>query len=243
VFVPAERAMIEGVLRLADRPVRAVMTPRAEIVWIDLHADQAALLRAVERQQHSRLLVCAGSLDHTLGVVHTKDLLPSALRGEAPDLAALMQPPLIVPDRTSVLALLDRFRQQKIHMAVLVDEYGSTEGLVTPTDVLEAIAGDLPEQRDEAEPMVVRRDDGSWLLDGMLPIDDFEHLAGLRGLRTGTDFHTMAGFILEQLGRLPKVGESFDFQGARFEVVDLDGRRIDKILYRPRPDDAPVAPG
>ncbi len=235
VFVPAERDMIEGVLRMADRAVKAIMTPRSEIIWIDVNADRAALLKIFEDGRCSRLLVCDGSIDHAIGVVHTKDLLPVALRGETPSLKSLMAPPLIVPERTSTLKLLDQFQRQKVHMAVLIDEYGTTRGLVTPTDILEAIAGDLPEHGEEEEELVVRREDGSWLIDGMLRIDEFEQLTGLRGLNEARDFNTMAGFVLDRIGHLPKAGERFSYGQAQFEVIDMDRRRIDKILYVPAP--------
>ncbi len=139
-------------------------------------------------------------------------------------------PPLVVVETTSVLKLLDLFRRTGVHMAVIVDEYGITQGVATPTDILEAIAGDLPEPGEEAETPIVRREDGSWLVDGLLPIDEFEDRIGLRGLSEDSDFYTIAGFVLQQLGHLPTAGETFEHKGARFEVVDMDGRRIDKIL-------------
>jgi putative hemolysin len=149
-----------------------------------------------------------------------------------------MVPALIIPDRTSVLQLLDRFRREGIHMAVVVDEYGTTEGLATSTDVLEAIAGDLPERGELTEPLIVRRDDGSWLVAAWLPIDEFEDRFGLRDLHGDGGFHTLAGFVLQQLGHLPDVGESFQYRGLRFEVVDMDGRRVDKVLVQRLPDAA-----
>jgi putative hemolysin len=230
IFVPQEREMIEGVLRLADRPVRAIMTPRTEIYWLDADADHEATMRKLEETRFSRLLVCKGSVDHAVGVVHTKDLLPRTLRGEAVKVDEAMVPPLAVSETTPVLRLLDLFRRGGVHMAVILDEYGITQGVATPTDILEAIAGDLSEQGDEAEPPMVQREDGSWLVDGSLPIDEFEDRLGLRDLAKTGAFHTVAGFVLHHLGRLPGTGETFDYKGARFEVVDMDGRRIDKIL-------------
>jgi putative hemolysin len=236
IFAPQEREMIEGVLRLTDRPVRVIMTPRAEVVWIDIGANRAAILETVGTHSYSRLLVCDGSIDQPVGIAHTKDLLPVVLRGEDPALESLMTPPFGVPERTSVLRLLDLFKRNRTHMAVLVDEYGATQGVVTLTDVLEAIAGDLPERGEEAKPLIVRRDDGSWLIDGSMPIDEFEDRTGLRGLADEGNFHTVAGFVLHHLRHLPEPGESFVVRDARFEVVDIDGRRIDKILYVPAPE-------
>jgi putative hemolysin len=230
IFVPQEREMIDGVLRLADRPVRAIMTPRTEIFWLDIDADREAIIRKLEEAQFSRLLVCKGSVDHAVGVAHTKDLLRRSLRGEAVNVDDAMVPPLAVPETTPVLRLLDFFRRGGVHMALIVDEYGVTQGIATPTDILEAIAGDLPEHGDEASSPIVRREDGSWLVDGSLPIDELEDRLGLRELTAIGRFDTVAGFVLHHLGRLPATGESFDYKGARFEVVDMDGRRIDKIV-------------
>lgn len=230
VFVPQEKEMIEGVLRLADRPVRAIMTPRTDISWLDIDADREAILRKLEEARFSRLLVCKGSVDHAVGVTHTKNLLARSLRGETVSIDAAMAPVSAVPETTPVLRLLDLFRRGGVHMALIVDEYGITQGIATPIDILEAIAGDLPEPGDDDEPPIVRRQDGSWLVDGSLPIDELEDRLGLRGLAAIGRFDTVAGFVLHHLGRLPATGEAFDYKGARFEVVDMDGRRIDKIV-------------
>lgn len=244
IFVPQERRMIEGVLRLADRPVRVAMTPRAEIEWIDVDAHAEELLQAAEGRRFSRLLVCEDSVDNAVGVLHTKDMLPLALRNEPISARAVMAPALIVPDRTSILQLLDRFRREGIHMAVVVDEYGTTEGIATLTDVLESIAGDMPERGELTEPLVVRRSDGSWLVAGTLPVDEFEERFGVAGMRGDGGFHTLAGFVLQQLGHLPDAGEAFDYGPLRFEVIDMDGRRIDKVLVQrlAQPSEAPQAP-
>jgi putative hemolysin len=240
VFVPQEKEMIEGVLRLADRPVRVIMTPRSKIVWVDANSDRGTILRMVESHRFSRLLVCDGAVDHPVGVVHTKDLLSdSPDRGEV-SLAALMSPPLFVPDGTPVLRLLGQFKKEKVHIAVVVDEYGATEGLVTLTDVIEAIAGDLPERGEDAEPRIVQRDDGSWLVDGTLPTDEVETITGID---MGKDVKMVAGFVLDHLGRIPTAGVSFDYGNARFEVVDMDGNRIDKVLIKVERGEAqPVDP-
>jgi putative hemolysin len=227
IFVPQEQAMIEGVLRLADRSVRVIMTPRARIVWLDVNADRNAMVEMVHAHRFSRLLVCDGSVDHPVGFIHTKHLLPEALRCEDIPLSDLVMPILCVPDRKTVLNLLNRFKKEKVHLAVVVDEYGATEGLVTLTDVIEAIAGDLPERGEDNGPQIVRRDDGSWLADGTMPTDEVE---AVTGIDMGKDVGMLAGFVLHHLGKIPTAGESFLYGNARFEVVDMDANRIDKVL-------------
>ncbi|NYZ16898.1 HlyC/CorC family transporter [Azospirillum sp. RWY-5-1] len=236
VFAPAERDMIDGVLRLADRTVRTIMTPRPDVRWLDIADTQEVLLAEIRAGHHSRYPVCRGELDEILGVVHTRDLLDRAVRGESFDLEASVEKPLIVHDGTPILKLLDLMKTTGLHMAMVVDEYGSIEGVVSITDILETIAGDMPEAGEAPEEGAVRREDGSWLVEGWMPVDEFEDRVGVRGLRGAGDFHTMAGFVLNRLGHVPKAGEAVEFGGARFEVVDMDGRRIDKILVVPATD-------
>jgi putative hemolysin len=232
VFAPKEREMIEGVLRLADRSVRLVMTPRTDVQWIDRAASREEILSASAATRHSRILVCDGSIDDPLGFVHAKDLL-GVIAGSAPfDLGDMVEPPLAVHERTVVLRLLDLFRRDRVHVALVVDEYGTVQGLVTVTDVLEAIAGDLPEGEEDEEEraLVSAREDGSWLIDGMLPIDDFETLVGNPALVQEREFDTVAGLVLDRLGHLPEPGEKLRLPGLTLEVVDMDGRRIDTVL-------------
>jgi putative hemolysin len=239
IFMPQEREMIDGVLRLADRTARTIMTRRAEVAWLDENAGADEIARLLAERPFSRFLVCRETVDYPVGIVRAKDLLRISLENEPIVLSRAMVPPIVVPEQISILRLLDMFRREGRHMAVIVDEYGTTEGVVTPNDILKAIAGDLPERGDgdAAAPSLVRRSDGTWLVDGRLPIDEFEHRIGLSGLQGDGDFHTVAGFVLHRLGHLPTAGESFGFRGARFEVVDMDGRRIDKVLYVPVPDE------
>jgi putative hemolysin len=233
VFAPQEKKMIEGVLRLADRTVRATMTPRASVIWLDV-ADPPEMLRdKIRSASHTRLLVCRGDLDDLVGVVSTRDLADRALGGEKLDLEQAAVKPLIVHESLPVLRLLDMFRAAPVNFAVVVDEYGSVEGVVGATDILKAIAGAVPKRGAEDEVDAVRRADGSWLIDGMMPVDEFEDRLGLRGLKGTGDFDTIAGFALWQLGRLPRAGDDFHWRGWRFEVVDMDGRRIDKLLIAP----------
>jgi putative hemolysin len=227
VFVPQEQEMIEGVLRLADRSVRVIMTPRTKIIWVDVKSDKNTIIEMVQSHRFSRLLVCDGTVDHPVGFVHTKNLLPEALSCENFTLSELVSPMLYVPDRTTVLKLLNRFKKEKVHLAVVVNEYGTTEGLVTLTDVIEAIAGDLPERGEDDGPRIVQRDDGSWLADGRVPTDEVETITGID---MGEGVEMLAGFVLDRLGRIPKAGISFMHGNARFEVVGMDGNRIDKVL-------------
>ncbi|WP_029010468.1 hemolysin family protein [Azospirillum halopraeferens] len=231
VFAPAERQMIEGVLRLSDRPVRAIMTPRHAVVWLDPDDPPDAVAGEIAAAGFSRFPVCHGQVDEVQGIVAAGTLLDRALRGQPFDLRAAMVDALIVHDGTPVIRLLELFREATVRMAVVVDEYGSVEGIVTVTDILESIAGDLPVP-GEARERAVRRDDGSWLLDGMTPIDEVEALLGLSGLAGEGDYHTLAGFVLDRLGHLPVTAEHVTWRGLRFEVVDMDGRRIDKVMIR-----------
>jgi len=229
VFIQQEKEMIDGVLRLADRPVRIIMTPRSKIIWADSKADRNTILNIVESNHLSRLFICDGTLDQPVGVVNTKDLLPEAMRCTDIKLADLITPLLYIPDRTPILTLLNRFKKEKVHIAAVIDEYGITKGLVTLTDVIEGITGDLPEQGENIEPRIVKITDGSWLVDGMLPTDELETVTGIN---TGKNVKMLAGFLLEYLGHIPEVGESFDYGNVRFEVVDMDGNRIDKVLIQ-----------
>ena len=227
VFMPQEREMIEGVLRLADRPVRLIMTPRAQIVWVDVSSDRASVLSVAKSHRFSRLLVCEGSVDRPIGFLHTKELICDEGACEQIDLRQLVAPLVFVPDRSTVLNLLNRFKKEKAHLAAVVDEYGAMEGVVSLTDVIEAIAGDIPEAGEAPGPQLTRREDGSWLADGTLPTDE---LAAATGLNLGDEVEMLAAFVLNRLGRIPSAGAFFVHDGARFEVVDMDGNRVDKIL-------------
>jgi putative hemolysin len=231
VFHTAERDMIDGVLRLADRSVRSVMTPRTDVMWIDLDDPPDVIRREIAESGHSRYPAGRKGLDDLEGIVHTKHLFDQVARIGSFDLNALLKPPLVVHEATPVLKLLEMFRENPVHMAVVVDEYGVLEGIVTPTDILTAIAGELPEDvADIDEPSAVRRDDGSWLIDGMLGIHEAERLLERKDMRADEDFETLAGFVLSRLGRIPQIGDHFEWDGMRFEIVDMDGRRIDRVL-------------
>jgi putative hemolysin len=238
ILAPEEQGMIEGVLRLADRRARAVMTPRTELSWINASDPARVIAETLRKAPFSRLPVCDGTIDHPIGIVHAKHLLPQAIGGGGTiDVRAAMMPAIIIPETMPVLALLDRFRREGVHMAIVVNEYGTTEGAITPTDLLETIAGDLPERGETRGRFMTERADGSWLVDGLTPLDEFCDRTGVRNLETNKRFDTVAGFALHCLGRLPSEGESFDYRGTRFEILDLDGRRIDKLAVYPAAQD------
>jgi putative hemolysin len=229
VLEPDERAMIAGVMRLGDRPVRAIMTPRREVDMLDLTADPDEIRRTIVESVHSRLPAHAGTPEEMLGIVQAKDLLDAYLRGERPDLRAQVRPAPNVPDTVDALDVLDVIKGSPVHMALVHDEYGQFEGIVTNADILEAIAGAFRTDEGLVEPEAVRRDDGSWLISGSMPADEMADRLSI-ALPPDRSYHTAAGFVLSQLGHLPEVAESFHSHSWRFEVVDLDGRRIDKIL-------------
>jgi len=233
VFKPAEKKMIERVMRLADRTVRTIMTPRIDMVWLDKDSVPDEHARIIDANRFSRFPLARDDMEEVLGVVHAKDLLNAMFEGLPMDVGAICRPPLIVPDTTPVLRLLDQFKHTGHHMAIIIDEYGSVEGLVTLTDIMEAIIGALPEMEQELSGKPVRRANGSWLVDGMMPIDEVETLLGVKNMRDGGDFHTIAGFVIDKLGRIPSAGDHFVWNEIRFEVVDMDGRRVDKVLIHP----------
>ena len=232
IFHAAEHQMIEGVLRLPDRTVRSIMMPRGDVVWLDAGDDRKTVWNVVRTSGHSRYPVCRGQLDELLGIVMTGELAEWLGDAESGELAARVRAPLVVHESTRILRLLDLFRESKMHFAVIVDEHGSIEGVVTPADILTAITGELPETANEEAAEAVARDDSSWLVDGSMSIDDVERLLGAGNMRSGDDYTTLAGFVLAQLGHLPATGEGFRWRSLRFEVVDLDGRRIDKVLVQ-----------
>jgi magnesium and cobalt exporter, CNNM family len=245
MFEEAEQEMVERVFRLGDRRVGAVMTPRTEIVWLDREASAQAIRQTITESAHSRFLVADGSLDNVLGVVHAKDLLAHLLGEQVVDLAATLQQPLYVPESMRALKVLELFKQSGTHIALVIDEYGGIQGLVTPSDILEAIVGDLPEAGEQVEPLAVQREDGSWLLDGMLPVDEFKDLFDLDEL-PGEDqgiYQTLAGFVIMQLGRIPTAADHFEWEGLKIEVVDMDGNRVDKVLVTPTRNALPETPG
>jgi putative hemolysin len=229
----AERSMIAGVLRLGNRTVEGVMTPRGEVDWIDATAGEDRIRQQLMDTVHSRLPVGEGSSEAMIGVVQSRDMLAAMLRGDPVNVRALAKPAPPVLNTADALDLLSTLRAAEVPVAFVHDEYGNFEGIVTPTDLTGAIVGDfLSDAAAGEEPAAVRREDGSWLLAGWMPADEMAERLGI-ALSAGRGYQTVAGFILRAMGRLPQTGEMVDAQGWCFEVVDLDGRRIDKILASP----------
>ncbi|MES2918200.1 MAG: hemolysin family protein [Pseudomonadota bacterium] len=237
VFDKSEQDMIENVLRLEDWQLAQIMTPRADVVTIDLDDDPAGQRAAIANARHSFLPVCRGGFTEVMGVVAMHDLLAQHLRGEPFDITALLREPVFVPLSISPLSLLETFKARREHLALAVDEYGAVQGLVTLQDVMEPLVGEL-EAADESlseDPDIVQRADGSWLLDGSLPMERFRLLfpEETEELEVGgRDYQTLAGFVLFHRGHVPETGETFDWNGLQLEVVDMDRRRIDKLLVR-----------
>jgi putative hemolysin len=224
----AESGMIAGVMRLADRTARGLMTPRHEVETLDASSSKAQILKQLGGMSRSRLPVQNGDADDIIGVLMTRDILGPALMSEPFDLRALMRDAPVIQGGQSAPEVFDWLRSAPAHMVLVYDEYGHFEGVVTPMDVLEAITGDFPDSETD-EPKVVTRADGSYLVAGWMPVDEFADLLSLE-LDDDRDYETAAGFVLEKVGRLPEVAERLDLQNWSIEVVDLDGRRIDKLL-------------
>ena len=227
----AQQEVVERVFNIGDRRIADIMTPRVDIDWIDADDPHEEILRTIRKCRHEQLLVGRGSIDEPVGMILKKDLLDQVLDGKSLDPMAAIREPLIVHETASIFRVLDQFRKAPVRLAMVIDEYGSLDGIVTQTDLLEAIAGDLPDVEDE-EPDIIERDDGSLLIDGMMPAHDAFDRLGFPLRSADRDFHTIAGFALSQLGHLPEVGEHFDYEGWRFQIVAMDGRRIGKILAR-----------
>jgi putative hemolysin len=229
-----ERRMIAGVMRLGDRAVRALMTPRTDVDWINLDADDKTIRKLLVETPHSRLPAGEGGVDHMIGVVQTRDVLAAMLEGRASNLRDFVKAAPIVHDQADALDVLTTLKNSDVPVALVHDEYGHFEGIVTPADVLEAITGVFRVDDEEEDRGIVKREDGSLLLSGSLPADEMaEHLH--IPLPEKRDYETLAGYILSKMSKLPQTGEWVDAQGWRFEVIDLDGRRIDKVLAKKLP--------
>jgi putative hemolysin len=229
IIHPAERAMVAEVLRLADRPVRTIMTHRTDIVWLDVDDPLEVIREKIAAGGFSRFPVCQGNLDQTLGYVRMRDIADRLLANETLQLAALVREPLMISESLKALDLMVMFRRARPHVAFVADEYGTILGIVTPTDVLETITGEFAEGPDSAS-QAARREDGSWIVDAQIELHDLELALGAGGLAMGTEFTTLAGMILGTLGRIPQIGEVIIVNQWRLEVVDLDGNRIDKVI-------------
>ncbi|MBI5163403.1 MAG: HlyC/CorC family transporter [Magnetospirillum sp.] len=232
VFEPAEKEMIDRVMRLADRRTGSVMTPRPDVVWLDATLPAEDIRQRIAGSRHSRFPVGRGTIDNVVGVLDTRLVLDDLLAGRAFDVAAAVVEAPAVHEGTPVPRLLDIFRASRAAMAIVLDEYGGVEGIVTVSDIFEAIAGEMPNLASD-EPAAVRRDDGSWLVDGGVAIAEVEALTGLAGMGAEGAYHTLAGFLLARLAHLPSTGERVVWRGWVFEVVDMDGRRVDRVMLIP----------
>lgn len=225
-----ERSIISGVVRLADRPVREVMTPRTEVDWIDANLDEVEIRAALAATPHTRLPVAEGSVDAVIGVVQARDIVTALIEGRPLDLRALMQAAPVLPDQVDAMDALGALRRAAVPMGFVHDEYGHFEGIVTPANLLAAIAGDFASDADPGDhPAITVRDNGSLLVSGQLAADILAERIGI-DLPEDRDYATVAGLALAILKRLPNEGESFVEQGWRFEVIDMDGHKIDKLL-------------
>jgi putative hemolysin len=235
VFQESQQDMVESVIEMNERRVSNIMTPRPEIVWLDVEASPDELREKILGSSYSRFPVCKGSLDDVLGIIHTKDMLADCLSGKGIDLLAHVRKALTIPETIPVLKSLESFKESGLHIALIIDEYGSLQGLVTLNDILESIVGNLRshDHKDET-PTAVKREDGSWLVDGMQTVEDFKDLMAIDSLpeEDADTYQTLGGFVMTQLGRIPKAGDHFKRESVRYEVVDMDGNRVDKVLVK-----------
>jgi len=239
VFEAAEHEFVSRVLRLDSQTVGAVMTPRIDIVWLDVDVPLETSREIVREKGFTRLPVCRGGLDDVLGILDTLDLLDVALKGETFDLRKHLRAPLYVPEGIHLIRLLELFKLNKAHLALVVDEYGEVQGLVSMNDVLEAIVGEIPEASEAEEPEVVRRADGSLLVDGGISLTRLNEALD-RAIELPEDeagrYHTLGGLVMARLGRVPRAGDQFAFAGLQFEVLDMDRHSVDKVLVTPQPE-------
>jgi putative hemolysin len=234
VFEPSEQEMVERVFRLGDRNASVLMTPRPEVVWLDPDEPAEEIHRKLTANTHTHYPVAEGQIDRVIGLVNAKDLLSQNLDCRPIDLRAALRPALFVPESMSALDVLERFKKKRARVAIVIDEHGGFQGLVTTGDILEAIVGDIPMPDESEEADVIRREDGSWLIDGKLLADELKEVLDVDELPFDDErlYETLGGLVMAALGRIPTSGEYFDWAGFRFEVVDMDGHRVDKVLIR-----------
>jgi putative hemolysin len=237
VFHASEGTLVANVLRLDEQRVGAIMMPRKEIFAIDLEDADTDVRSRIADCPYERTVICRNGLENVLGILYRSDLLKSVMAGAELDIIGVIRPPMYVPDSMTLAHLLEFFREARTDFALIVNEYGDTEGLVTLSDVLAAIVGDLPSIDSDHDPDVVQRDNGSWLVDGGLSIKRIKTIIGMNTNfpgETNNAYNTVGGFILYQLEKMPRVADSFIYAGWTFEVVDIDGTRIDKVLITPQ---------
>lgn len=232
VFDEAEREMVRRVFRLGRQRAGVLMTPMKAVAWLDVSDPPEVMQRKIRESPHSRFPVCEGGIDAILGVVQVKDLLIQGFTGTPFGVKGLLTIPLFIYEGTPGLKVLEMFKQTGTHIAVVLSEYGSVAGLLTLNDILKAIVGDLPTDVDSVKPSVSRRPDGAWLLDGMLPVEEFTDVVGSADLPEG-DYRTLAGFVVSRLGHIPRVSERFEWGGLSFEVAGMDGHRVEQVVVSP----------
>ena len=247
VFHESEQAIVANVLRLDEQRIEAIMTPRKDLYTLDLNDPEPEIRRTIAESPYTRIIVCRDGIDHIVGILRTSDLLKAALDGAPLDVAHALRPPLYVPAGVSTTQLLENFRKARLQNALIVDEYGELQGLVTLADVLVSIVGDLPSGDVHEEQEVVAREDGSWLMDGGTAIERVKSVLDLDADLPGEEenaYNTLGGFVMHMLGRIPAVADHFTWGGCRFEVVDMDRNRVDKVLVacpQPTPQDTDAA--
>jgi putative hemolysin len=244
VFEPTEQEMVERVFRLGDRTVNALMTPRPEVVWLDPSEPPEEIQKKITADSHTHYPVAEGQIDRIIGLVNSKDLLYQNLSCRPIDLRSVLRPALFIPESMSALDVLERFKQKRTHVAFVIDEHGGFQGLVTTSDILEAIVGDIPMPDEAEETEIIRREDGSWLVDGKVIADELKELLQVNELPFEDEhlYQTVGGLVMASLGRIPVSGDHFDWSGFRFEVMDMDGHRVDKVLISPLFQESPPLP-
>lgn len=238
IFHESERAMVSGVFGIGDRSAGELMTPRHRIAFLDVTQPPETNLAVMANTPHNFYPVCEGNTDHVIGIVATRELWRRHLNGEPTDVRLAMEPALFVPEIAPVITVIDQMRHQRSPMAIVVDEYGGVEGVLTLNDVLSDVVGEIDDPHATNIKGGVKRDDGSWLLDGVFPAHELRELLGIESL-PGEDegrFETVGGFVMDQLGHIPSPAESFEWDGVRYEVMDMDGFRVDKVLVSPTAD-------
>ena len=236
IFNLAEKDIVERTLKLSDKKVKSLMTSRKEIVWLELDSPFKTLRNKIAKHPHAHFPVCRDNLDKVVGVVRAEDILTNFLLEEKIELQKFIHKPLFVPESMDGLKVLELFKKSGIHMALVVDEYGNIQGLLSITDILEAIVGDIPSINELEESEIIKRDNGTYLVDGLVSTDEFKeyfHIRKLPDEKSGV-FHTIGGFVMNRLGRIPASGDKLEWADFKFEVMDMDGNRMDKILITPK---------
>jgi len=231
VFEEAEHDMVEGVFSLGDQRVYSLMTPRTDVVWLDISDTTEEIREKIAGCEFSRFPVRQGTLDVMLGIVKARDLLVPSLSGEEIKLKDLLKPAFFIPETMFASRALEIFKEKGTEILLVIDEFGGLQGLLTINDILEEIVG----QVEIDEPQATQRQDGSWLLDGMLEVDEFKEIFSLPGLPHEDEYETLSGFVMMSLGRVPQAADHFEWHGLRFEVIDMDSRRVDKVLVTTMP--------